>query len=56
MAGMTQTQKDKAEKKVCIAIDKLIDLFDLDIDNGLRGTIQHIVDDLNSLNSEIGQQ
>ena len=46
----TQTELDRAERKVEIAIDKLVDLQDWGFGNYKT---QEILDRLNSLNSEI---
>ena len=47
---MTQTQKDKATKKVEIAIDKIIDLQDM----GIEGNeCERVLDALRSLETRI---
>lgn len=43
----SQTEKDRANKKVEIAIDKMIDLQDLGFNND---TVTRILEKLNSLN------
>ena len=49
---MTQTEKYKALKKVEIAIDKMIDLQDMDIE---ANEAQRLLDKLNLLWSKINQ-
>ena len=50
---MTQTEKDKALKKVEIAIDKMIDLQDTGLGND---RIQRILDELNNLWAQINSK
>jgi len=43
---MTRTEKERATKKIEIAIDKMVDLLDM----GFRSdAVQHILDQLNEL-------
>ena len=51
---MNQTEKDRAVKKVQIAIDKLIDLQqDFILGSYIDAKIQHLLDQLNLLESTI---
>lgn len=51
---MNQSQKDRAEKKVQIAIDKIVDLkSDFDISSYSRNRCERILDELRSLEAMI---
>jgi hypothetical protein len=51
---MTKSQKNTATKKLEIAVDKLLDCI-THVDSGLASTIQHIVDDINRVRTEVDQ-
>lgn len=45
--------KSKAVKKVQVAIDKMVDLHDMDIDEILRGKVIRVLESLRSLEASI---